>query len=316
MNQRPAYSTAGPILVALVWGLAATGAWPASGQELIAPVEPRLADPHGLPRTAAPAELPQGDLVLLAGGAAEFVAPPGWRATEIPRHRELRCWLTPDAPSAHVEPQDGIWMCFHWHGSRLAVDDLAAWLAKRTGAGSGAPPRQTTISGWPALVQTVDAAERREYRLAAAVGPAVFEYVVTARPAAYAPLRPVADRLLASIKLRAPQIEGADVDRSVTPARKAIGLWKSENGLLRLAADGRIVVQFDRKRHYPLDETGLRRFDDPVSRLTGRFQAEHDLITVTWDDGSQLNFRWTLDDGALLLTDHHGRVSQLQRLIE
>ena len=50
--------------------------------------------------------------------------------------------------------------------------------------------------------------------------------------------------------------------------------------------------------------------------LAGRFRAKNDLLHVVWDDGSKLNFRWKLSGSALLLTDHEGQISQLQRLYE
>ena len=76
---------------------------------------------------------------------------------------------------------------------------------------------------------------------------------------------------------------------------------------------GNVVVRFDEEEQYQLDSAGRIDFDRPAAQLTGRYQANGDLLLITWDDGSQLNYRWLVTDGDLMLTDHYGRVSQLRR---
>ena len=118
------------------------------------------------------------------------------------------------------------------------------------------------------------------------------------------------------LEIESPDLPEYDVSAVLSSARQFVGLWKGLRAQLRFGGDGRIHIEFDSQRNYALDETGLADYSQPVTQLVGTYRVVGEVIYVTWDDGSQLNYRWRLDNGRLLLTDHHGRVSQLHRLIE
>ena len=85
---------------------------------------------------------------------------------------------------------------------------------------------------------------------------------------------------------------------------------------MKLDGLGHILIKFDRPQVTPIDRIGSDQVPRRVVRLTGRYRARDDLILISWDDGSKLNYRWRLHNGDLLLTDNTGQVSQLRRLAD
>ena len=94
------------------------------------------------------------------------------------------------------------------------------------------------------------------------------------------------------------------------------GNWKALHSRLQLHDDGRVVIRFDRKGNYALDERGTPTFDSNLTMLTGRYRAQDDLLLVTWSDGNRTNYRWKRQGADLFLTDHTGRTSQLRRIYQ
>ncbi len=123
------------------------------------------------------------------------------------------------------------------------------------------------------------------------------------------------ESIWATMQLRDPELATPEVAESIRDAASIVGIWRAQNSLLEFLPSGRIAIRFDRERHFPLDQQARLDYEHPVRELTGSFAAEADLMLVTWDDGTRRNYRWHLVHGRLLLTDHHGRTSQLQRII-
>ena len=78
-------------------------------------------------------------------------------------------------------------------------------------------------------------------------------------------------------------------------------------------AGGQVQLTYDQPRPHQLTGTNLVR---PARVLRGTYSANGDILQIAWTDSSLLNLRWRTEDGALLLTDHVGRISQLARLYE
>ena len=111
---------------------------------------------------------------------------------------------------------------------------------------------------------------------------------------------------------------------SITVVRSAapiLGSWKGSRSRVRLLGDGSITIVTD----HPFDvESTLASVGDSrpdptpmtANTLRGRFTAQGDILFTTWADGSDLNYRWKLHRGYLLLTDDRGRTSKLSPILE
>jgi len=89
-----------------------------------------------------------------------------------------------------------------------------------------------------------------------------------------------------------------------------VGRWTQRHSEYRFAADGTVSINFARKRRFLTDFTSSHSAR-LVTSVRGHFEAKADLIFVTWNDGSRLNYRWRRDAEQLFLTDHIGRVTPL-----
>lgn len=269
----------------------------------------------------AASALADRDVVQFAGGAIEIQVPAGWQTHEIPVGRELRIWLTERDIAEGQRPHDGVWMTFHWRGRDVDLVQLEKWLDFRIGhlnpkRGRVGQLEHRQLGQFPALVREVDHASRRTWILLAATNTGIFELTATAEFKDFQRQRTAAEAVLGSIKLSTPQIRPANVRPAVQAAAPVVGLWKSLQAKLWLGGDGRIAMEFDRSKNFRLDESGNVDYERQITRLTGQYEAREDILFINWDDGSRVNFRWQVDDGQLLLTDHNGRVSQLDRLVE
>jgi len=120
--------------------------------------------------------------------------------------------------------------------------------------------------------------------------------------------------LLATLQFAAPQSSQIEVAPELLAAEPIVGRWKSPRALLELTGEGEIKLTYDRKKSYRLDKQGLVDYEKPVQRLSGKYEAQDDLIRIRWADGSLLNIRWRTAGDELLITDHHGRTRRLARL--
>jgi len=284
------------------------------------------------PLPAKPQRLPPAGSakVSFAGGAAKFVLPEGWRASELPHGRELRLVLAPGpAPQSFEHFQFGIWMSFGSSGGddrRSLQEELTGRFPRRVLSLTGQPvelesAQQRTVSGYPALQQEyrllpADNAQTssRGVHLRVQTQAGALDVHLLAPADRYAAGRAVFDRLVDGLEVQEPRMPETAMASELADAAPIVGSWKSLRALLELRADGRVVLQLDSKKHFRLDERGHYDYQEKTKRLGGRFAAAGDIIRITWDDGSRLNIRWRLTGGRLLLTDHHGRVSDLQRI--
>ena len=310
---------------------------PSRAQELNPDVRrlPNVAAPDTSPETprrlpALPPEtgpVDQGvdqDVVIFAAGAVEASVPVGWKVTEVPTGRELRFWMTPVSNPADQPPNEGIWMAYHWLDRPARQNEIMDFLELRVPTGSNPAAvatetmqlKTTTPNVTTALLRQYQHKDRTGFHLAIGMSHGILEVAVEATTPNYPALRQTALEVLAGMKLSEPDLRTAVVSPPLAAARQVVGLWKGLRASMKLGGDGRVVIQFDRKNNYPLDESGNLNYGQRISRLTGNYRAEDDMLFVQWDDGSRLNYRWRLDNGRLLLTDHNGRVSQLHRLIQ
>ena len=266
------------------------------------------------------------DVVQFAAGAIEFEVPHRWVVTEVNAGREVRLFITPgelpaDWPGGFV----GAWITYHVrNATETPPPELDRWLQRRVvrscgGRGRVRPEEAITVHGLPAVRQAFllgqGAAAQHGFHLAVRPEWGVVDLHIrlprSRLEAAHAEL----EHMVAGLKLQAPEIAPTSFQPVARDAAEAVGAWKALRGRLLLAGDGRVEVRYDGPRMRRLDfESG--ELITPRQRLTGRFGADGDLLQITWDDGSRLNYRWRLDRGELLLTDHQGRVSQLRRLLE
>ena len=109
-------------------------------------------------------------------------------------------------------------------------------------------------------------------------------------------------------RVRPPRRLASELAPAQEAARAAIGSWKGSDYRLRLLSTGRFELVWDRRR---LTEAGTYE-----EVLAGSFEAEEDVLRVTFEDGSRRNYRWRRAGAWLLLTDHDGRTAQLRLLYE
>jgi hypothetical protein len=94
----------------------------------------------------------------------------------------------------------------------------------------------------------------------------------------------------------------------VGDAAEVLGAWRGSRGQLALYDNGRIVLWS------ATPANGTQHAPSAPVALEGRFSAEGDVLYISWRDGSRSNLRWKLRDENLLLSDHRGQLSLLQRL--
>ncbi len=122
--------------------------------------------------------------------------------------------------------------------------------------------------------------------------------------------------ILDSLLLGQPHLPPHRADPPYRDASPVLGSWKSYRSRLRLYHDGGVELAYDAPRDLTLDQRGKISPPAALPRLRGRYTARGDLLRITWRDGSLLNYRWKLNDGQLLLTDHTGRNSLLNPIYE
>ena len=267
------------------------------------------------------------DFVLFAGGTVEFRLPLAWKTAEVPQGRQVRLELWPEASRRHMvrgaqSPLvDGAWLTFHYRDQRHDATALRQMLVRQIEQTLGEPQDAAMIESiehgpFRGVRQAFVQDDAQGFHLLIATEPGILELHFVAPRSAHAERMVEIDALLASMKLVSPVVPQQQVVPQLADAEQVVGLWKSLRGSMRLTGQGQVVVRFDRTGVFPIDERGHKVYDRGVTRLAGQYTAQDDLILITWGDGSRLNYRWTIDKGELLLTDHLGRVSQMNRILE
>jgi hypothetical protein len=314
-------------LVALV-----SAGMPAAAEEpLLLPTVEVLANASDARDSEAPD--PRTDslrLVAFAGGALDFELPRGWVVKEVPSGREIRLLAGPaPLPTSPNNLIRGCWLMYERYvptaGPRPSLnDDLQRSLRRlpEVGALLGRP-RAITVGRQPALRQNVEligdrgtGAVLRASHVVAQTPWGLLELHGIAPVDVADDVRGGLNLVLSSLRFHNPRQPPLATSPDVTDAQGALGHWKGQYQRLHLTPTGGIVMDMD-----PLVTASAAPPEpphgyEPGTHLTGRFRAEDDLIYVTWNDGSPLNFRWKVQQGDLLLLDHSGRYSRLKRLFD
>jgi len=262
------------------------------------------------------------DIVTFAAGAIELALPPAWVATEVNVGREVRLYITPD-PLAERAPamQSQVWVTYHVRPADMRPGELAAFAASRV---RRTAPAEATLGLTSNVIIAGRRALRREFHIAR--GDIDGEHFVVpvdwgvVEIQSQLPVKSVADRavvrdMLAAVVLGRPVVRREPSRSETRDATSVIGTWKAERSRMTLTGGGQIVLEYHAHGRGQID-LATARVVSPPRRLEGRYEARGDLLLVTWEDGSRLNMRWQTADGDLLLTDHHGRISQLKRLLD
>lgn len=273
--------------------------------------------------------------ISFAAGAVEFVCGPEYRASELPRGRQILLVLSRHAPpQTPAELVDGFWIAFHPRSKKVGRSQsaLAASLQKdyrriemgqrsavRLAGCNGVRqeftlPRLGALFGAPGDKKWAPQQALRGWRQMLAAEEAAVEIHFVAPQAVYQNRLRDLERTLASLRLGSPRLEQPAVGPELVDAQSIIGVWKSSRALIEISGDGALTLTYDRKQSYELDKLGLVDFEKPVKKLAGEYRADGDLLRVRWADGSLLNMRWRLADGELFITDHQGRTRRLSRI--
>ncbi len=266
------------------------------------------------------------DVVFFAADSVEFKLPYGWNVQETPWLRDVYLQLGPQAQFSR-DPHDlagGVWLKYRPERAPKPNRNLQADLNVRLQAAVATMPRigepQTVdIGGYTGLLQEfsmplADGTLRPAAHLVVITQWGVFELrAMESGPNSHFASVGTSE-ILKSLQFHshAPGIGmGKPPQASATAATPIFGSWKAINGRMQILRDGRLALELDRKQVIRFDESGYPKFRDPNVVIIGRYDAKDDLLQVTWEDGSQTNYRWDLQGENLLLTDHEGRVSQL-----
>jgi hypothetical protein len=269
-------------------------------------------------------------LIQFAGGTLEFRLPDGWQATELPVGREVRLVLAPVNRSSSSRPAAGrIWLACHAAGvlgeqTNNMAQVMSSRVAKATrGRGQIVRTRKIEVArhrGW----QTEFVLPRQDdpntphivgWHILLSTDGGLREVHLAALAEHSAHVRVAGDAVLRSLALRPQRAIETPIASSARDATQILGAWKALRSRFYLDAAGNIAIQLDRPTTLSLGPE-VRGVSNPPRVIRGRFVAQGNLLRVTWNDGSRLNYRWSLSQGDLLLTDHDGNTSQLRRLVQ
>jgi hypothetical protein len=281
-----------------------------------------------LPRNCKQAVPKQAvNTVLFAGRTVEFLLPSHWRVKEVPLPDEVRLVAGPgDVPTELRQLEHGFWIAYHrieTESPRPALEtDLGNRLAGAVGRTARllGPAQHVKAGGYQGLKQLVEldalgssGLPRRATYLLVQTPWGRFEMLGVASFDAEDDVRGGLKMVLDSLRFHAPQPPD---DRVTGASQPFLGRWKAQQGALHFLPGGRVRLEFDTVIALAVDHGGGAGALGTRERLTGRFTAQDDLIFITWDDGSQLNYRWRLHQGDLLLMDHTQQLSRLKRLFD
>lgn len=315
--------------VALVLG--GTASPPALAQQLRAADAAELLRLPPVDTTPAHPTLDDRDVVVHAAGALTFRLPFDWQLREVPVGREIRLVLSPQPIPADPENlTDGLWIAYRRSTmpSPDPATEIDAAIGDRLSLATSAraiptsDPQRFLLSDFPAVRMTftlpadAPATSSRGHHLLARTPWGIIELHSVATEASAAHILPTTDDLLAQLRLAPPVIEDLTVAPGFESAAPALGTWKAIRSRMRINGDGTIAINFDRDGIFDLAGSGRLRYDQRRTVLRGTYTAAGDLIKVTFTDGTRLNYRYRVQGDYLLLTDHHGRTSQLARLFD
>ena len=275
--------------------------------------------------------LEQQSMLSYAGGTVQLKISEDWRVSELPVGRQMRLILTKDeVPQKVHDLRDGLWINFQYQPSLALLDqqqlnrlaetrlNRASKNQAKTLAFLSQPIHGYSVAGHKFSIITNDQEDPRlllgvSYLIQTQNG--ILEIYSVTDNDLHEQRQHEIDDIISGMQInQVSPIHHPPID-TIMPAEKILGRWKSNHGQLQFKADGNISVTYDKTVNYALDAQGSYDYSKKIKRLYGKFQAHNDLISITWADGSRLNYRWKADDGQLYLTDHHGSISQLSRLL-
>ena len=247
-----------------------------------------------------------------AGGAIIAQLPPDWQVSQTDHFRHVRLYITRQPLTDEREFSEGIWISYHVrsrqpdsnqlaHMMQQQLDDAHLSPAAREGA------RAFVLNGRPAL--------RQPFRLLrqANAGSGYHLLIVATWGVVEVHARYRDDKEAHAIATIVDNLNIGEPHQLPNKSNLLLGSWKAERARLLVGENGTVELQRDREHLRQIENAYLNR---PPRTLTGTYSLDGDVMQVTWRDGSQLNLRYQSTASELLLTDHHGRVSQLQRLFE
>ena len=250
-----------------------------------------------------------------------MTVPDGWVVSELDGFREVRLYVTHQAmPSVDASFNNGVWLTYRVVSP---ADDAEAQLRNAMAErlrfllppeAELGPEQSLRIADRVALKRgfklgsSDDVHSGYHYLISCQWGIVECQCRYVDRDAA-----DQADEMISRMIIGHPRIPPSTAISTTVPAKPILGSWKSENARLVLEGDGKIQLLYDRAR---LRQLEFAQVTESPRVLRGDYQADADVLFLTWQDGSRLNLRWAENDGVLLLTDHQGRVSQLNRLLE
>ncbi len=283
------------------------------------------------------------DVVSHAAGGVELLLPSGWQSYETPIARSVRLVVARQpAEKNHQTAGDGLWLVYHVApaaemfekntGATPAIQQELAEQMERLMALATNHFATTTrsghlfIDGWPALRHDFELADPADienarpfwngFHCLVRTPWGLVEIHAVAPASIYVQREKQFQAILDSLLLGQPHLPPHRADPPYRDASPVLGSWKSYRSRLRLYNDGGVELAYDAPRDLTLDQRGKISPPAALPRLRGRYTARGDLLRITWRDGSLLNYRWKLNDGQLLLTDHTGRNSLLNPIYE
>ena len=252
-----------------------------------------------------------------AAGGIVCPVPPDWHVSQSDQLRHVRLYLTPEHMLNENKFDEGLWITYHARPASPSAAELSQFAQRRlrellpTGT-QVFTTRELSPFGLhslqtPLRFESVDGTHQEStdgYHLVAAAEWGIVEIHARYRSQTRA-------REIAAI------VDNLTVDRPAVVKQASLhspaGAWKAERARLVLHPDQTVELQHDRERLQQIEQAKLVR---PTRGLTGTYSVAGDVLQIIWQDGSQLNLRFQNAGHELLLTDHHGRISQLQRLFE
>lgn len=245
--------------------------------------------------------------------------PSSWHVSESDHLRHVRLYLTLEELGSEEQFTEGMWISYHVLSTPpQSESELRNLVRHRT---TDALPSGATLGEERAINLNGRLAVQQPYRLSSSADIGGDHLLVAAdwgvveiqtRFQGNENLQRIAS-VLEGIEIGSPRDAHFAVLRDAGDRNKVIGTWKAERARLILEAGGAIELHHDRERLQQIEQAKLIR---PARRLRGSYTTDSDVLRVNWEDGSELNLRFDVSEGELLLTDHHGRVSQLHRLFE
>ncbi len=294
-----------------------------------------------LPR-ANIAVTPETRVLLFAGETIELTLDVPWNVYEVPLGRQWSLVVTPERlPEAPHPGHTGLWVS-HLRQAMTAeetspsslLQGVRSRLQART-AGRAVPvgePRSMELDGHPGAIQdfslpgaevptdsanrtAAESQARHGFYILVATGHGMLEMHGIAPLSEFETFRQECGRMLLSLRVRAPQNLPEPAGPVVVETTSLVGTWKALGATMRIHGNGQVDVRLDRLAPLSVPEEHLPT-SKPPKRIRGTCSVQGDLMFVEWEDESQLNYRWRLWQGDLLLTDHTGLTSQLKRMFD